>query len=185
MSKTRNLEDLEAQALTCIAAAYNKGYKSGLNDGNINDGTFAAKVKEAYDNGLNDAEKAVKRVLNEPSKGGLYANEMQEIFGTKGTFTIFLTYSMSEIIEKIREYDERKQQEELKKACDDEIHVGDEVYSLDSKHKYAVLGFLDNGKLFVFSGKGLTGVFALNQVHKTGRKYPVAEILEGLENGGE
>lgn len=173
------LDEIKRQILECINSAYDRGYKNGLNDGNINDGTFAAKVKEAYNNGLNDAEKAIKRVLNEPSRGGLYANEMQKIFGTKGTIVIFLKYSISEIIEKIREYDKRKQKEA--KKTDDEIHIGDEVYSLDSKYKYVVLAFLDNGKIFVLSGNGLTGLFAFDQLHKTGRRFAIDEILKELK----
>lgn len=165
--------------------------------------------KSEYERGLNDAEKAVKRVINEPSRGGLYANEMQKIFGTKGTFSILLRYSISEIIKKIREYDNKKQVNNRCDTCkyqhldrehfpccdccdndrweaeDDEIHVGDEVYCLNPTHKYVVLGFLDNGKIFVLSGKGLTGSFALNQVHKTGRNYPVMEILEKLNQLNE
>lgn len=172
MRGTHNLDELKTQALTCIQAAYDKGYR-------------AAKLDASeYERGLKDAEKAIKRVLNEPSKGGLYANELQEIFGTKGTFVIFSNHSMPEIIEKIRDYDERKRQE-IKKVCDDEIYVGDEVYCLNPKHKYVVLGFLDNGKVFVFSGRGLTGAFPSNQVHKTGRKYPIMEILEKLNQLNE
>lgn len=203
MSETHNLDGLIAQVSTCIEAAYNKGYKAAKED------IIAAGNKSEYERGLDDAEKAIKRVLNEPSKGGLYANEMQEIFGTKGTFVIFLKYSVSEIIEKIREYDNKKQVNNRCDTCkyqhldrehfpccdccdndrweqgDSEIHVGDEVYSLDSKYKYVVLGFLGNGKVFVLSCRGLTGVFNSKQVHKTGRNYPVKEILEKLNESEE
>lgn len=211
MSKTieEQISGFLCNAQENIKAAYLKGYNNGLSDGNINKGTFAAKVKEAYNNGLNDAEKALKRVINEPSRDGLYANEMQEIFGTEGTFVIFLKYSVSEIIEKIREYDNKKQINNRCDTCkyqhldrehfpccdccdndrweqgDSEIHVGDEFYYLNSKYKYVVLSFLGNGKVFAFSGRGLTGVFALNQVHKTGRNYPVKEILEKLNESEE
>lgn len=157
-------------------AAYLRGYKNGLNDGN-----------DAYNDGLNDAEKAIKRIVNEPSRGGLYANEMQEIFGTKGTFVIFLKYSISEIIEKIREYDERKQQEESAKAkaSDDEIHVGDEICLNNSARKYIVTAFLDNGKLFVLEDDGFTVLFDCNEIHKTGRNYPIKEILRKLNESNE
>ena len=187
MSKTveEQISEFLRNAEENIKAAYLKGYKNGLNEGNINDGTFAAKVKEAYDNGLNDAEKAIKRVLNEPSKGGLYANEMQEIFGTKGIVTVFLNHSISEIVEKIREYDERKQQEELKKACDDEIHIGDEIYKINSAHKYIVTAFLDNGGIFVLGDDGFTVVFTCDEIHKTGRNYPIKEILRKLNESNE
>jgi hypothetical protein len=180
MSGKRNLDGLKTLASKCIEKAYDKGYKSGLNDGNINDGTFAAKVKEAYNNGLSDAEKAIKRVINEPSKGGLYANEMQKIFETKGTFTILLNYSMPEIIEKIREYDGRKQQEELVKFCNG-IHIGDEVYILDKNHRSIVTALLDGGNkanLLCVSGNYI--VIETQKLHKTGRLYCIVDLLKGL-----
>jgi hypothetical protein len=176
MSGTRNLEGLKTQMLECIEAAYDKGYKSGLKDGNINDGTFAAKVKEAYDNGLNDAWECAKKIA---TIGGLDLEELKEIFGYQSVNDIFERFSASEAITRIKEYEDRQ------KKTDDEIHIGDEIYCLDSKHKYVVLRFLDNDKIFVFSSRGLTGVFASKQVHKTGRKYPVVEMLEGLKNDGE
>ena len=173
MSKARDLDEFIAQASTCIGAAYDKGYRAARLDAS------------EYERGLKDAEKAIKRVLNAPSQGGLYANEMQEIFGAKGIVTVLLTHSVSEIIKKIREYDERKQQEELKKACDDEIHVGDEIRAINGTHKYVVLSFVNNSKLYVLSSGGLTGIFDREKVCKTGRNYPVKEILEGLGNDGE
>ncbi len=140
--------------------------------------------KSEYERGLNDAEKARLRLVNAVSNGGLSEYELKEIFDFRDYGDVLTEYTIPEIIEKIREYDERKQQEELKKA-DDEIHVGDEIYCLNSKIKYVVLGFLDNGKIFVFSGRGLTGAFPSNQVHKTGRNYPIMEILEKLNQLNE
>lgn len=173
MSGTRNLDGLKTQALTCIEAAYDKGYKDGLNDGNVNDGTFAAKVKEAYDNGLNDAWECAKKIATDT---GLNYEELGEIFGYTAMDTIFRNFSASKAIARIKEYEDQQ------KKTDNEIHIGDEVYSLDPKYKYVVLSFLDNGKIFVFSSRGLTEIFTFNQIHKTGRNYPVKEILEGLRN---
>ena len=42
-----NLEDMKRNMLS----AYDKGYKAGIADGNINTGTFEKKVNEAYNNG--------------------------------------------------------------------------------------------------------------------------------------
>lgn len=166
-----------------IKDAYNKGYKDGLKDGNINDGTFAAKIKEAYNNGLNDAEKAIKRVLNEPSRGGLYANELQEIFGAKGIVAVLLTYPVSEIIEKIREYDDEKA--ERNASPDNEIHIGDEVYAHDKNVKKIVLGITDFGNFAVLSQNGNFGVFSKGELHKTGKTYPVAELIMELDKFGK
>ena len=44
--------------------AYKQGYSNGIKDGNINDGTFSEKVNEAYNNGLNDAWEAARKVAS-------------------------------------------------------------------------------------------------------------------------
>jgi hypothetical protein len=177
MSGTHNLEGLKTQALTCIEAAYDKGYKSGLNDGNINDGTFAAKVKEAYDNGLNDAWECAKKIVTDT---GLNYEELGEIFGYTSMDTIFGNFSASEAVTKVKEYEDEQ------KKPDDEIHVGDEVYYMHDKNvKKIVLGITDFGNFAVLSQNGNFGVFSKCELYKTGRNYPIMEILKKLNQLNE
>ena len=177
MSGTRNLEGLKMQALTCIEAAYDKGYKSGLKDGNINDGTFAAKIKEAYNNGLSDAEKAVRRLIDSKDDGGLSAGEMMTIFGMAQDYVILTNFSMSEIVKKIREYDKQK---EVEKASDDEICVGDEVMFMNQKYIVIKLMKYADSAIIINQKDVLAGL--KKNFKKTGRNYPVVEMLEGLKN---
>jgi hypothetical protein len=174
------LDGIKRQILDCINSAYDKGYKNGLKDGNINDGTFAVKVKEAYDNGLNDAEKAVRRLVVSIAAGGLTPGEKQMIFGLSQDYVILTNFSMPEIIEKIREHDERKQQEELKKVCDGKIHIGDEV--IYEGKKYIVVNKTKYEESVVIVNDTNVYVTRTENIEKTGRKYPVKEILEGLGN---
>jgi hypothetical protein len=178
MSGTRDLDELIAQVSTCIEAAYDKGYKAAKQD------VVATGNKSEYERGLNDAEKARLRLVNAVSNGGLSEHELKEIFDFRDYGDVLTEYTISEIIDKIREYDERKQQEELKKA-DDEIHVGDEIYQTNSTHKYIVTAFLDNGGIFVLGDDGFTVVFTRDEIHKTGRNYPIKAILKELGNGEE
>lgn len=172
MSGTRNLEGLKMQALTCIEAAYDKGYKSGLNDGNINDGTFAAKVKDAYDNGLNDAWECAKKIYD------FSGEELSEIF-PKSKEIPFYSYSALEAVTKIKEYEDRQ------KKVDDEIHVGNEVYAHDKNVKKIVLGITEFGNFAVLSQNGNYGVFSKGELHKTGKAYPVAELIMELDKFGK
>lgn len=55
MKDHRQIDGLIRQMTECLENAYNRGYKQGIADGNINDGTFAEKVNEAYNNGAKDA----------------------------------------------------------------------------------------------------------------------------------
>ena len=159
-----------------IKAAYLKGYKNGLNDGNINDRTFAAKVKEAYNNGLNDGWECAKKIV---TSDGLEYDDLEKIFGYRGCDPIFENFSASEAVTKIKEYEGRQ------KKTDDEIHVGDEVYAHDKNVKKIVLGITDYGNFAVLSQNGNFGVFSKGELHKTGRKYPIMEILEKLNQLNE
>ena len=175
---SRNMDFYSCEYKESLKAAYCKGYAVAKKE-------IAAEAQEReYKRGLNDAEKARVRLISAVSDGGLSKDEIIDIFDATDYEAVFENFTICEIIERIKEYDERKRQE-VKKVCDDEIHVGDEVYSLDSKYKYIVLGFLDNGKIFVLSGRGLTGLFDPEQVHKTGRNYPIKEILRKLNESNE
>jgi hypothetical protein len=182
MSGTRNLEGLKTLASKCIEKAYDKGYKSGLKDGNINDGTFAAKVKEAYNNGLNDVEKAVRRLVVSIADGGLTPGEKQMIFGLSQDYVILTNFSMSEIVKKIREYDERKHRKESTKDNDDEIHIGDEIYILSKNHSGIVTALLDSGnKANILCASGNYSVVEISELHKTGRRFAIDEVLRKLK----
>ena len=104
--------------------------------------------------------------------------KMQEIFGTKGTFVIFLKYSISEIIEKIRKYDEEKA--ERNASPDNELHIGDEVYALDENRRKIVTAIKGNA-VIVLCSSGKCGEFNISDLHKTGRRFVIDEILRELK----
>lgn len=178
MNKTieEHISEFLRNAQENIKGAYYKGYNNGLNSGNINGGTFAAKVKEAYDNGLNDAWECSKKIVTDK---GLNYEELAEIFGYTSMDTIFGNFSASEAIAKIKEYENRS------KKTDDEIHIGDEIYKTNRTHKYIVTAFLDNDGIFVLGDDGFTVVFTCDEIHKTGRNYPIKEILKKLSESEE
>jgi hypothetical protein len=157
--------------LECIEAAYDRGYKSGINDGNINDGTFDAKVKEAYDNGLNDAWECAKRIYEMP------CDAVCELFPDSND-VIFADITASEAIKKIREYDEKKA--ERNASPDNELHIGDEVYSLDKNSRKTVTA-IDGNTAIVLCTSGKCGVFRISGLHKTGRRFAIDEVLRKLK----
>ena len=100
----RNLGGLIAQVSACIVKAYDKGYKAAKQD------AVAISNKSEYERGLADSEKAIKRLCLSPEMGGLSYEEENIIFG-RGTLADTLDkYTMAEIIEKIRKYDEQKEE---------------------------------------------------------------------------
>lgn len=170
MSGTRNLDGLKTQVLTCIERAYDKGYKAAKQD------VVAIGNKSEYERGLNDSWECAKKIATDK---GLNYEELAEIFGYTSMDTIFGNFSASEAIARIKEYEDQQ------KKANDEIHVGDEFYCPNSKCKYVVLRFLGNDKVLAFSSEGFTGTFVFEYVHKTGRTYPIVEILEKLNESEE
>lgn len=173
MSETNKLEELKKQIRDCVVNAFNEGHKAGLKDGDINNGTFAAKVKEAYDNGLNDAWECAKKIYD------FSGEELSEIF-PKSKEIPFYSYSASEAMTRIKEYEDRQ------KKTDDEIHIGDEIYCLDKNHKSIVVGFTNKAlsRCLVMSERGFLAMDT-DTLHKTGRTYPVKEMFEKLNESEE
>jgi len=167
MSGTRNLEGLKTQVLTCIEAAYDKGYKAAKQD------VIAVGNKSEYERGLNDAWECAKKIA---ADNGLNYDELEKIFGYQSITAIFGRFSASEAVAKIKEY------EDCQKKTDDEIHVGDEFYLLNGTYKHIVIGFSNNGEILALRSDGTPVWCTCEEIHKTGRKYPIAEILEGLKN---
>ena len=96
-----------------VKDVYNQGYSDGLADGNINSGLLADRVREAYNNGLDDAWECARKILFDSS---LPRDILTEL-GADSFSGVIHKCSASEAIEKIKEYEEQKKQSE--KSCDD------------------------------------------------------------------
>lgn len=155
MSGTRNLDGLKTQVLTCIEAAYDKGYKAAKQD------VVAVGNKSEYERGLNDAWECVGKM-----ERLLYSDVFSNVFGNTDFYTVVTKMSASEAMTKIKEYEE--------------IHVGDEIIFEDKK--YIVVNICKYKDSAVIVNDTDVIVTPTKNVKKTGRKYSVAEMLEGLKN---
>ena len=125
-------------------------------------------IDASYERGLKDAWECAKKMFEMP-----YI-ELQNIFPHISLFNPLDNVSPSEAIVKIKEYDERKKQ-------DEEIKVGDEVVYLDRvfvvtsivKNEY-VMGFDSNGEHCSYHYK--------TKLKKTGRTFPqIVEVLKQIK----
>lgn len=125
--------------------------------------------KEAYEKGLADAWTAARKIVTMPNREFINSDILDLDHGE----SIFTKYTASEAIEKIRQY-EQKQEEQ--------IQVGDEVV-VDSG-KCVVLAVDKNGfpaKLLEPDGYTLTLTTDV-KLPKTGRHYPqIAEVLRKMK----
>ena len=156
---------------------YRDGYNKGIADGNINDGTFAQKVKEAYENGLNDAWECVRKITEDKPMAEWVT--LCDFFGVKRNdfFEIFKKYSVSEVIERMEKYDGKT-----------EIEVGDEVYYDCSPDDTMIV--LRKTKDLTDGGYSFDGLYkdgtvkhdgTLKLVKRTGRHFDgVKKLLEQM-----
>lgn len=145
----------------------NDGYERGIKDGNINDGTFAEKVKEAYENGLNDAWEMARKIMLHSI--GLHVNEVERIYGMC-EYEVLHSLSASEAIEK------------LKAWKDETFKIGDEVKSDAFDDKGIITHITTDGAVAIISSGSSMMKVGKSGLHKTGRTFPeMAKMLKQMK----
>lgn len=121
-------KSIDALVEVCKAAR-KEGYNAGFENGNISDGTFDEKVKEAYENGANDAWELVRKLIyGESEYEGAYSiKDSHAIFGKLGYLQILKTYTATEAIAKVKKYEEKQKEPVFK--------MGDRVRTLIDKDR--------------------------------------------------
>lgn len=136
------------------------------------------KIKqEAYESGLKDAWKAVRKIVMSPDDGGMNFEDLIAIFGIGRSYQILRDFSVSEAIKKIKEYEQGK----------DKISVGDVLIHKRDKEALVVVteikssGFFNGikiseknscGNLFsYYSGRDI------KDWKKTGQHYDLKNIF--------
>ena len=175
--------------------AFNNGYKKCLEDMEpirkeaYGNGYEAAKHEcedcpkqaytdtlrmDVYQKGLSDAWEAARKIaLTE----GLGIDGMYAVFGTENPEPIFREYSANECIEKIRQYEQEKEEQ---------IHVGDEVKNTQTDARFIVthMWVSNHGEKGVSGFNYECSAFStgLDLIRKTGRHFPeIAEVLQKMK----
>lgn len=159
---------------------YRKGYKNGYKDGkNVVEIPEIAKrdISDAYNKGLNDAWKLVKRIESTPEDGGLTNKQIAEVFGQYwSSFELYNSFSAEEVLDLYKRWEDKQKQ-------DAEIKVGDEVYS-DAFDDKGIVTHITADKVscvcIICNGSTMMRV-GLHGLHKTGRHFDaIAEVLAEL-----
>ena len=122
MNTTGALDGIKRQMLDCINSAYDKGVKDAKK------GLMELTAENEYKHGLNDAEKARQRIYNTTDNGGLGCKELCKIFGDDIDYRdIFENYSVSEVVERLKKYDEEHQEDKAEPEVTKAIELPDDV----------------------------------------------------------
>ena len=161
------------------ADAYQRGYENGFIAGHLKaEKSGQSFYEDGYQRGLNDAWDAARKIALDKEDGGLDTATYCEIFGYgKGFGAVLKTFSASEAIEKIRQYEQEQEEQ---------IQVGDEVKNTQTDARFIVTHMWENNH----GEKGVSGFnyecsafsTALDLVRKTGRHFPeIAEVLRKMK----
>ena len=98
----KNAIDIILEEAECIEAKTNKAYQSGYEKG-FNDGCNFEACKSTYEDGLNDAWEAARKVFS-----AMNIDEIVDVFGGRAAAnneSFFMMFSAQEAIEKLRIYE--------------------------------------------------------------------------------
>jgi len=169
----------DKENITAILECYFTGFKKEIIDSacnrilELNDGKYG----DGHKAGLNDAWECAKKITCNVSLGGYSTYALREIFDTARIGDIFLNFSPSDAIAKIKEYEEKQ------KRADNEIKVGDEVVDGEVFNSgKGIVTFVSPLTLYVLWYDGSTGRRKLEDIKKTGRHFDkITEVLEQLK----
>lgn len=113
--------------------ARKEGYSAGFENGNISDDTFAEKVKEAYENGANDAWELAYKLEESPFDfcDGI---ERKDIWGYMDIEDIIEKLTGAQALAELKEY-EAKLKEQEAKLKEPVFKVGDRVRTTEERDK--------------------------------------------------
>jgi len=147
-----------------------KMYQAGYADGNNTN-----LIDEAYQEGLNDAWECAKKLTLLSSDGGFSSKIIKEIFGTTNSYSIFDNMSVSTVVDKIKDYEEKQKQ------ADAEIRVGDEVI-VNGDRAIVIKVDIDYWYRVVYENGNTHYIHQDTIMDKTGKHYPqIVEVLKELK----
>lgn len=121
---------------------------------------------KTYEDGLNEAWEAARKVLCDSE----CLVKLEDIFDDHTLDGIFNTYTASEAIAKIKEYEE--------------IKVGDEVVNVTGKKSVVVR--VCGSVITLVESNGVTGRWEKEDFKKTGRHFSqIEEVLKQMQEGNE
>ena len=148
-------------------AGYKTGYDKGYQEGALNPSSIG--YEHGYEAGLNDAWECARKIITMEWKDKHEALNDPSMFLTD----MFNNISALEAIEKLREYEANK----------DKIKVGDEVRLKD----FGLIGVvtrladLEQAACIMFDDGSATWK-SMNGAKKTGRHFPIEDILEQMRS---
>ena len=159
------VNEVAPKVFEMLTPVYEKGYDAGYNDA-VLDGAKAPKYT------IEDIQKVVDKIAKEESDGGYSTAQLSDIFGFISPTTIFETYTLTRIMEKVAEYE------------DSSFEVGD-IVKTPGGYTAVVTKVNDNStcNLMYYDGDvtECRDMYTLTKIGRSGFKYTMTKILDELK----
>lgn len=166
-------EDLTPYTELDLDAVRNEAYEKGVQDTKQYwvDAPRSCAYKLGYENGLNDAWDAARKIVLSREDGGLFNYESRKAVLGCGNYMALKKFLAQEVIEKIRQYEQKQEK----------IKVGDEV--INDEDIKGVTVDMDDYLLHVLDENGVIQAWPREDVVKTGRHFPeIAEVIKTMQD---
>ena len=146
---------------------YENGYKKCMSE---NDFDSPCVSCDKYQQGLTDAWEAARKISLAKIDGGFSWESMNNMFGTDSPSKIYKTFTASEAIEKIRQYEQEK--EEIKIGDEVTAEHGDSTFTGPWMSDVCICGIDSDGRCYSYELGEVDG--------KTGNHHEIAAVLEKM-----
>ena len=133
---------------------------------------YQKQVDEAYQQGLDDAWEAARKIVLDPNEVGTSYPDLFAMFGNRSIQSVFRNYTASQVIVKLKAYED-------KQKADEEIKVRDEVMVYGNR---GVVTYVCGDVYTVMMYDGSCGKWVSADLRKTGKQHDIDKILEELRN---
>lgn len=162
-----------------IEEAYQNGYKACMQENDFDSPcTSCETYQRGLEDGCNKAWEAARKITLYRDEGGTSILDLTEIFDCFTIQQVFRKYTVFEVIEKLKAYEEKQKAENKIKVRDEVVWTEDEnvvivvtsIYTVDDVEWCD--GVCKDGKVYSILTKN---------ARKTGRRFDIDKILEEMK----
>ena len=134
----------------------------------IGEDCIASCSLKTYEDGLNDAWEAVRKISLNVAEGGLPTDDLIKIFDGDNPYRIIKKYTGKECVEKIKAWEEKNK-----------FHVG-EIVNIEGARK-AVVSRVEDNCCYILDETGCVAkYFDTSSISKTGRTIDIESLLKQI-----
>lgn len=137
------------------------------------------KYVDGYEHGANEALELARKIGCHPINGGWDSDELELIFDTYSSNSVFDNYTYQEALAKVKEYEKKKEEEAAKPKLGDVVEVIDKYGGFTEKGIF--LAMLDNSFTYIATNRMVVEAKRdYFEINKTGEHVDIRGMLDKI-----